>query len=487
MGLPFQCLSRLGRGALFCAAKGCSIRTFDLSANSQPLFSWTHPSSRQAEDANQTGETHKALEDEEQAEQQPPSKRRKLGSDDAESNVGTDDMQGLPDTPANGKKSQKTNKAKWTPAKPELPFVILLTATEDGSHVIAVTGQDKTLWVFEHDGKGSLNELSQRAMPKRPCSLALTADGQTILSADKFGDVYALPLIPHPEVSPVPTPAPYPLSHCAGPTSSRYTHSATDGHLKISNASERLMRSGTCQKKGPSLRTRPYIVTADRDEHIRVSRGIPQSHIIETYCLGHTSFVTALCNPRSRPDILISGGGDNELFVWDWLAGKLLGTVDLLVHVREVLPDTTKIAVIKLIAYEVQNECIVVAICERIPALFVFQLQTDNAVLYRETLRLRGNALDITSLRVAEQTLLVAVDVAGSGGEILAFERDGKGWVSRQYIQGTTDIDEEPVLSREDLDKALYTVENLRKTGHDEEGDEAPLETPEQSSETKLD
>ncbi len=68
----------------------------------------------------------------------------------------------MPDAPANGEKSQKNRKTKWTPPKPELPFVVLLTATEDGSHVIAVTGQDKTLWVFEHDGKGSLKEVSQR-------------------------------------------------------------------------------------------------------------------------------------------------------------------------------------------------------------------------------------------------------------------------------------------------------------------------------------
>lgn len=34
------------------------------------------------------------------------------------------------------------------------------------------------------------------------------------------------------------------------------------------------------------LNGRNYIITADRDEHIRISRGIPQSHIIEGFCLG---------------------------------------------------------------------------------------------------------------------------------------------------------------------------------------------------------
>ncbi|KAJ8122746.1 hypothetical protein O1611_g9763 [Lasiodiplodia mahajangana] len=164
MSLPFQCLSPLGSGTLFCAAKGCSIQTFALGANSQPLFSWTHPSLKQAQHATQIKETHEGAEDEEQTGQQPPSKRRKLGSDEAESNVGTEDQQGTPGAPASGeKKNQKKGKAKGTPPKPEAPLVVLLKATEDGAHVVAVTGQDKTLWVFRHDGKGSLEESYAQA------------------------------------------------------------------------------------------------------------------------------------------------------------------------------------------------------------------------------------------------------------------------------------------------------------------------------------
>ncbi|KAI1312572.1 hypothetical protein F5Y03DRAFT_241291 [Xylaria venustula] len=514
MGLPFQCLSRLGENSVFCAASGGSIQTFHLGANPQPLFTWTHPSLKQAgQTTNQTREGNEAPADGKQTENQPPSKRRKLASDDVDENIVAETGQNVPDTPTNGDKTQKKNRKTRTPPQSEAVFVVLLTATADGSHVIAVTGQDKTLWVFEHDGKGSLKEVSQRAMPKRPCSLALTTDGQTILSADKFGDVYALPLIPNEqEASAVPnTSAPASSEPLRGANvftvhSQRNRRALEDQQRqREANAKRDQPKEGptfahevllghvsmlTCVLTARDAQNRPYIITADRDEHIRVSRGMPQAHVIETYCLGHSSFIAALCNPRSRPDILVSGGGDNALFAWDWLAGKLLGTVDLLVHVRGVLPDATKVAVTKLISYDVGDECHIVVICERVPALFVFQLQNDNTIIHRETLALSGNPLDIITLGSANESLLVPVDAADSDGEIQIYERDGKAWIPRQPIQSiaaATDTDSEPLLSRENLAKALYTIENLRKTGSDEGGDEAVPESAEKSSEINLD
>ncbi|KAI1756736.1 hypothetical protein F4782DRAFT_279189 [Xylaria castorea] len=516
MGLPFQCLSSLGWSPrIFCAAKGCSIQTFDLDAGSQPLFSWTHPSLKQAKNANQAKETttYGGLESEGQTEQQPPSKRRKLGSDEAELNAETEAEQGAP---TDGEKNQKKGKAKWTQPNPEAPLVVLLTATADGSHVIAVTGQDKTLWVFEHDGNGLLAEVSRRAMPKRPCSLALAADGRTILSADKFGDVYALPLVPdQEEEGAISTPAlassaPAPVSSQPLRGANVFTvHSQRNRRAledqqrqRETNAKRDLPKEGpkfahevllghvsmlTSVLTAKDANDRPYIITADRDEHIRVSRGIPQSHVIETYCLGHGSFVNALCIHPSRSGILISGGGDNELFVWNWLAGELLCTVDLLAHVRKVLPDVTKLAVVKLVAFPTTEGLVVAAICERVPAVLIFLLEPSNTLSHKETIKLRGNPLDITILG-AEQVLLVAIDAVESDEEISVFERGHSGGLltPRESIQGTTSTEVQPVLSREDLNKALYTIENIRKTDNDE-GDEAAPDTLERSPEIKLD
>ncbi|KAF9156711.1 hypothetical protein DFQ26_009258 [Actinomortierella ambigua] len=80
-------------------------------------------------------------------------------------------------------------------------------------------------------------------------------------------------------------------------------------------------------------RDNKYLISSDRDEHIRVSR-YPNGYIIENFCLGHTSFVSQIAQLPSPSDkYLVSCGGDGTFRVWDFLAGKLLQTVDL----REIL------------------------------------------------------------------------------------------------------------------------------------------------------
>lgn len=65
------------------------------------------------------------------------------------------------DTP-NGKRGKVANPRPGPRSQPsERPMVIILTATADGNHLVAVT-QCKSIWVFEHDGLGNLKQLSRR-------------------------------------------------------------------------------------------------------------------------------------------------------------------------------------------------------------------------------------------------------------------------------------------------------------------------------------
>ena len=101
-----------------------------------------------------------------------------------------------------------------------------------------------------------------------------------------------------------------------------FEHQLLLGHVS-------LLTDVTCVSISSSNKMRNYILSSDRDEHIRVSRGIPQTHIIEGYCLGHSEFISKLCIPPAHPHLLISGGGDESLLLWDWHSGKIRQKLDL--------------------------------------------------------------------------------------------------------------------------------------------------------------
>lgn len=203
-----------------------------------------------------------------------------------------------------------------------------------------------------------------RAMPKRPCAIALTQDDSIILCGDKFGDVYSLPLSDprcegssafepssssvegKPSKSPSKPFSPAATSLTVHTKKNRealrnqqrqmrheskkqvlmFEHKLLLGHVSLLTD---LIAVGLSAPNSPSGKPRNYIITADRDEHIRVSRGIPQSHVIEGFCLGHSEFVSRVCVLKNHPQLLISGGGDGNLIVWDWLSSTMRQKVDL--------------------------------------------------------------------------------------------------------------------------------------------------------------
>lgn len=192
-------------------------------------------------------------------------------------------------------------------------------------------------------------------MPKRPCSITITPDSKTIISADKFGDVYSLPLIPSPlppsEPSTTEAPSPSPAAEAVAkpfiPAANELTIHSLRNRKALENQKRQANRA--TEKAAPSFQHtlllghvsmltdialttyegKEYIVTADRDEHIRVSRGIPQAHVIEGFCMGHTEFITRLCFPDGRPGLLISGGGEEEIYVWEWMEGRIVSKVNV--------------------------------------------------------------------------------------------------------------------------------------------------------------
>lgn len=69
-----------------------------------------------------------------------------------------------------------------------------------------------------------------------------------------------------------------------------------------------------------------YLLTADRDEKIRIS-ALENPFLIQSFCLGHTDFVCATCPLKTKDekcDVFVSASGDCTLRVWDAGAGSEL-------------------------------------------------------------------------------------------------------------------------------------------------------------------
>ncbi|KAF8317785.1 uncharacterized protein EI90DRAFT_2942980, partial [Cantharellus anzutake] len=76
-----------------------------------------------------------------------------------------------------------------------------------------------------------------------------------------------------------------------------------------------------------------HIITCDRDEHIRISR-YPEGWDIERFCQGHTKYVSAIHITGADTSTLVSGGGDDSLYVWDYITGKLKFKIPILETVQ---------------------------------------------------------------------------------------------------------------------------------------------------------
>ncbi|CZT47976.1 related to tRNA (guanine-N(7)-)-methyltransferase subunit trm82 [Rhynchosporium secalis] len=529
--MPYQCMVTCGN--VLVAARGSNIDSFNLE-NGSLLSTWTCPASQETQKQKpvvtetqkkeETPDISIPVEGENLEENGPPAKKRKLSTESAEVKIDETPIPKTNQKQQEGKKKQKQNSRSVPVASGlQAPAVIALASTKDGKHVIAVTGEDKSIRVFESiedGGSHKLQHISERAMPKRPCSITISADDLTIISADKFGDVYSLPLLFTPlPISQFPPSTPQTPDSTTSkpyiPAANELTIHSQRNRKALENQKRQANRA--TEKAEPTfeyklllghvsmltdvalvaVQGRNYIVTADRDEHIRISRGIPQAHIIEGFCLGHTEFITRLCFAKSRREILISGGGEDELFIWEWLSGTLLSKANLKSHVdvlrsdlevfkgHEATVEAAKIAVSGIFSAQVvagsETEDIMIVTCEGVPALFTFALTSHNRLEHIQTLRLSGNALALVS---NSSGLVVSVDTIHKEGSIselrnenpedltclqsYKFEKEQLVPNGVAFAKGEESKETEAVGK---LGNLLYGLENLRKREGDA-GDE---------------
>ncbi|XP_057965250.1 uncharacterized protein LOC131155823 isoform X2 [Malania oleifera] len=166
-------------------------------------------------------------------------------------------------------------------------------------------GDDKLVKIWTTD---SWHCKSTLCSEKRVSAVAIRNDELFVCFADKFGVVWVVDLdefnenhaVVHKKATPI-------LSHyCSIITSLEFS---PDGR---------------------------FIISADRDFKIRVTvfpkEPFDGAHEIQSFCLGHTEFVSCLdfgCSLDYPEGFLVSGGGDSTVRLWDIGCGSLLDTCDV--------------------------------------------------------------------------------------------------------------------------------------------------------------
>ncbi|KAJ4753514.1 tRNA (guanine-N(7)-)-methyltransferase non-catalytic subunit [Rhynchospora pubera] len=173
-----------------------------------------------------------------------------------------------------------------------------ISFSSDGE-LFASAGDDKIIKIWKTDSWNCIRTVQSE---KKVSAVSISQDSQYVTFADKFGVVWIVSLKEDRDTKAVPI-----LGHyCSIITSMKFS---PDGR---------------------------FIATADRDYKIRITvfprSALKGAHEIQSFCLGHTDFVSCLafvCSQDQSKGFLLSGGGDLTVRLWDYISGSLLYTCAL--------------------------------------------------------------------------------------------------------------------------------------------------------------
>ncbi|XP_067401298.1 tRNA (guanine-N(7)-)-methyltransferase non-catalytic subunit WDR4 isoform X2 [Emydura macquarii macquarii] len=233
---------------------------------------------------------------------------------------------------------------------------ILAFAFSSSGDYFALTDDNKHLVLFRT--KPCWECLSVRSVVRRCTSLIITAGEDKILVADKSGDVYSYSI----------------------------TEPQNAGKIELGHLSLLLDVA-----LSPDDR---YILTADRDEKIRVSL-TSAPHNIVSFCLGHREFVSRIFVIPNYPDLMLSASGDCTVRLWEYKNGKEVHCCHLnSLNETEATKNDKKYAVSR-IAYCCQGNYIAI-LCDCIPTVYIFQFDAATQLLdYKHQISLKHKGWDI--------------------------------------------------------------------------------------------
>jgi tRNA (guanine-N(7)-)-methyltransferase subunit TRM82 len=202
--------------------------------------------------------------------------------------------------------------------------VLAVAFNNDGSKFAAVL-DNKSVALWEQLSQDWKPFGKPFILPKKPSAITFTPESDSILVADRFGNVHKFGL----------------KDILSGKNAAKATgddHEDEDGddHEDDENPSGKdiedeaqniiLGHFGTIS----DLRftgNGKHLISADRDDRIRVSRW-PHAYVVQSFCLGHTNFVVQ-SKPVGASNFVVSGSGDGTVRSWNILTGAEVGKVDL--------------------------------------------------------------------------------------------------------------------------------------------------------------